>query len=109
MKKIILALLLISFLTLPVIGLTTPPPLAEAPLAVDPITAIARITNLAFGILILLAVILVIYGAFLMLTAAGSDDSIKKGRTTIMYALIAVVVAVLARALIIWVQAQFAR
>ena len=118
MKKIILALLLISFLALPIIGLAVTPAeracierghrwvdgtcVTPAP-AVDPITAILRVRDLIFGLFLAVAFIFFILGAFAMLTSAGDEAKFTKGRTQILYAAIAVAVAFMANAIITWV------
>jgi len=109
MKKIILTLLLISFLAVPFIGLTVSPivPAGPLPTGIDPITAIQRITLLLFNILMGVAIIFVFWGAFLFFTAGGEKDQIQAGRNKIMWALIAVIVAVLAQATITWVRTFF--
>lgn len=101
MKKIILTILLFSFLVMPAIGLAATT-LQAAPV-VAPLTAVEIIINTLFGVLMLLAVLLVIYGAFNILAAAGDAGKMEKGKNAIIYAIAAVVIAVLARGLIDWV------
>lgn len=116
MKKIILALLLISFLALPAIGLAMTQPecmaagrywdgtrCVDAPPIVDPVTAIVRISNLVFGLFMAIAFLFFIWGAFTMLTSAGDNSKFTTGRTHILYAVIAVIVGFGARAIIGWV------
>lgn len=109
MKKIILSLLLISFLAVPMIGLTfeRPDPLAEVPVGVDPMEAIERIARLFFNVLMVVALIFIIIGAYTLVTAGGDDKKIGTGKTQVIYALVAVVVAVLAQAAITWIQGFF--
>jgi len=105
MKKIILSLLLISFLAVPLIGLAVPviDPDAPIPPAVGPMEAIANITRAVFNILMGVAILFVLYGAFTILMAAGDAEKMGKGKTMIIYALIAVIVAVLAQGIIAWI------
>ena len=63
-----------------------------------------RIANALFFILATVAVIFIIIGAFTLLTAQGDEDKIKTGRQQILYAVIAVVVGILA-----WGIIQFIR
>jgi hypothetical protein len=93
MKKIILTLLLISFLTLSVIGLTTA---VEPAPRVGLLEGLQRIINVLFAILVIVAVIFIILGAYSLMTAGGDQTKIETGRTKIIYAIIAVVVAILA-------------
>ena len=101
MKKFILVLLLISFLIMPVAGV-----IADAPL-IEFEGALQTIINVLFFLLITVAVIFIILGAFKLMTAQGDEESIKTGRTHILYAIIAVVVALLARGVIDWVIEAF--
>ena len=103
MKRIILVLLLIGFLVVPVVGLATIEPAPEVP----PLDALDTIINVLFTVLVIVAVIFIILGAFTLLTAQGDEDKINKGRTQILYALIAVVVAIAARGLVDWIRGVF--
>jgi len=58
--------------------------------------------NWLFYILIFAAVIVIILAAYTFLTAGGNPDNVKKARDYVLYALIALVVAFLARALVDW-------
>ena len=92
-----------------VLGLTVVMPfiaLAQAPTvpqleSVGGVTSfLDRIVNYLFGIFLVVAVIMIIYAAFLYLTAAGNEDKLKSAKNTIIYAIIAIVVAVVARSLV---------
>ncbi len=63
------------------------------------IQVICTLVGYAFALLIVLAVIFVIYAAFLYLTAAGDPEKVKKANSTILYAAIAVAVALLAKSM----------
>lgn len=58
------------------------------------------IINAVLGVIALVAVVFVIYGGFLYLTSAGDPSKVKKGKDSIMYALIGLVVVGLAFALV---------
>ena len=62
------------------------------------------IINWATGLLILLAVIFVVYAAFLYLTSGGDDEKVKTAKKFIVFAAVAVVVALLARGVVYIVQ-----
>ena len=103
MKKTLFGLVLMSFLLLPVIGLAgvvTPP---EVPL----IDGIGIIVNIIFTILMAVAVLFVMIGAFMFVTAGGDTEKITAAREKILYAVIAVVVALLARGIIDFVRDAF--
>ena len=52
-------------------------------------------------IIVPIAVIIIIYGAFQMLTAAGNPDKFTKGRMTILYAAIGIGIVLLADSIVI--------
>ena len=49
-----------------------------------------------FTILMALAVVMIVYAAFLYLTAAGSPDRLTSAKKTLIYAIVAIVVALVA-------------
>ena len=53
---------------------------------------IRRAINIILGFLGILTVILVLYGGFVWLTAAGSEDNVKKGRDILIWAAIGAIV-----------------
>ena len=57
------------------------------------------ITDWIFVILVALAGIFVIIGAFTLLTAAGSPEKVTSGRNYILYAAIGLIVGLLAKAI----------
>ncbi len=61
---------------------------------------VAAVMRIAYIILGIVAVIFLIYGGFLYIYSAGDPGKIKKAKDTIMYAILGIVVAVLAAALI---------
>ena len=77
---------------------STPPPLPEnTPTNFKGlIDVIVTIAQWMFGILMALSIIMILYSAFLYIFSAGSEDKIKKAKDTLMYAIIAVAVAVFA-------------
>ena len=73
--------------------------LAGAP-TVDVMGALNRITNWAFTILIAVAALFIIFAAFEFVTAKGEPEKVKSAREYVLYALVGVVVALLARGLV---------
>jgi len=65
---------------------------------------INTIGNWMFGLLLALAVIFLLYAAFLYLTAAGDSAKTDKAKDIIIYAIVAIVVAVLAKGIIMVAQ-----
>jgi len=98
-------------LVVPVVSLAAPL-LAAAQVPPSPITApeaginsigavgssLCTITNWLFYFLILLAVIFIIVAAFKYLTAAGDPEKVKAASHALLYAAIAIVVGILAKA-----------
>jgi len=62
-------------------------------------STIIYIVDWLFMIIMILVVILILLGAFTLITASGSEEGVKKGRNYIVFALVGVAVALLARAL----------
>ena len=61
--------------------------------------AIYTATNWIFVIIMVLAVIVILFGAFTLLTAAGDPDKVGRGRNYVVYAIVGFAVALLAKAL----------
>ncbi|OHA10090.1 MAG: hypothetical protein A3A44_00395 [Candidatus Sungbacteria bacterium RIFCSPLOWO2_01_FULL_60_25] len=97
-----------KFLTIAGIALLQLTPLA-ALAQVTNICSVLRLVNLAmnwFGILVfVVAVIAILYAAFLFLTAGGNEETTKKARTTLLYGLIGIAIALLALSSITFVAA----
>lgn len=53
------------------------------------------------GILVALAVVFLVYAAFMYLTSGGEEESLKKAKNYLVYGLVAIVVGLLARGLVI--------
>ncbi|MBR3332261.1 hypothetical protein IKG28_01360 [Candidatus Saccharibacteria bacterium] len=64
---------------------------------------ITTIINAVIGILGLVCVIVMIIGGVNYMTSAGDAGKVKKGKDTILYGLIGLVICVLAFALVNWV------
>jgi hypothetical protein len=59
-----------------------------------------RIIDIIFTLLLILAVILILYAAYKYMTSAGEPEQIKSANRTLVFALVAVAVAVLTRSFI---------
>lgn len=59
--------------------------------ATDARQFILSVTNFALGFLGLLAILIVIYGGFLYLTSAGEPDKAEKGKKSVTYAIIGII------------------
>lgn len=63
-------------------------------------TSLIKVINFVLGFLALVAVIFVIVGGVRILTAGGNDENVTKGRKTIIYAIIGLVVIFFARVIV---------
>lgn len=61
---------------------------------------INTLTNFLLGLLIALSVIFIIYAAYLYLTAAGEEEQYKTAKQVILYAVIAIIVGLLSKAIV---------
>ena len=75
----------------------------DAP-SVDVIKALHSIVNWAFAIVIIVAGMMLIFSAFTYLTASGDPDKVKKAHDAVLWALVGVAVAVLAKGLVTLVE-----
>ncbi|MBR0403054.1 hypothetical protein IJI55_00675 [Candidatus Saccharibacteria bacterium] len=70
-------------------------------------TTINTIINVLLGVIGIVAVIMIIYGGFKLVTSEGSADKVKSGKETILYGVVGLVVALLAFAIVNFVIASF--
>jgi len=61
---------------------------------------INTLTNFLLGLLLALSVIFIIYAAYLYLTAAGEKEQYKTAKQVILYAVIAIIVGLLSKAIV---------
>jgi len=97
MKKILLIAVLVGFLVLPVIGLGQ---IERAP-TLPPLVVLERIIDVVFTILLIFAALMIIVAAFHFVTASGDAEKVSTARNFVLYAIIGIVVAFLARG-VIW-------
>ena len=64
---------------------------------------VLNIIRLILGLMTLIAVVLVIYGGFVWLTAAGNEDNVEKAKRIISAAVIGLIIILLAWAVVIFV------
>lgn len=97
MKKIALSLVLASLSVMPVVALaaanTTAPNL-------DVMATLTKITDWLFAILLVVAAIAIIIAAFQFITASGDPEKVGSARQFVLYAMIGVLVALLAKGLV---------
>lgn len=103
MRKIILSSISAGLLLLPLIVLAqTGGPGIEPPTwgEVDIMIILDRIFDWLFVILLVVAAIFIVLAAYMFVTAQGDADKVKTARDFVLYALIGVLVAFVARGLI---------
>ena len=64
---------------------------------------VLNVIRLVLGLMTLIAVVLVIYGGFVWLTAAGNEENVEKAKKIISAAVIGLIVILLAWAVVIFV------
>jgi len=94
MKKLILLGLALPLLMMPIVALAEVPQVGlDAQGIID---LIISITEWFAIIVFALAVIFVLYAAFLFITAGGADEQIKTAKSVLLYGVIGIIVALLA-------------
>ncbi|MDP1689196.1 MAG: hypothetical protein Q8L47_03640 [bacterium] len=76
----------------------------ESPFTGTIIDVLDRIIGFLFAVGIPITVIMILYGAFQMLTAGAKPEQFKKGGATLMYAVIGLIILLLSRGIISIVQ-----
>jgi len=104
MKKILLAPVLISLLALPVVALAQ----EEIPETIttpqDIIDIIETVANWFFAILIAVALIFILIAAYQFLTSGGDPARVGAARQSLLYAIIGIAIAFLARGIVMLVR-----
>lgn len=102
MKKAILPILAISILMVVPFLANAQLPIGEIPSGegVDIWDVLIRALNWFFNIAIIIAAIYLVFAGWQYVTAAGDEEKAKKGLNTLIYALIGVGIALLAKGLI---------
>ncbi|MDO8557153.1 MAG: pilin [Candidatus Jorgensenbacteria bacterium] len=82
--------------------------LAQVSHAVDTpqgvVNLIVSITNWAYYLLLILAVLFIVYAAYMFLFSQGDTEKLEKAKKQIVYAVIAVAIAILAKGIIAFTQ-----
>lgn len=102
MKKVILPVLAISMLMfIPLLTIAADPPMnIPAGEDIEIWELLARTLNWFFNLAIIVAALFLVYAGWQYITAGGDDEKSKKGLNTLIYALIGVAIALLAKGLI---------
>jgi len=98
---------LVSKLTIPVVAwvLALPVMAQVAPEDIDPVVTFEKedlvdllvsFANWTLLLIAIIAVIMIIYGAFIYMTTAGDETKVEKGKNIIIYGIVGVLIAILA-------------
>lgn len=101
MKKLLaplfaLALPFVAFAQIPQPPITAPDRIANINQVLDAVSVCA-IINWVFWLIIILSVIFTLVAAFRYLTAAGDPEKVKAAGSTLLYVVVAIVVALIAK------------
>ena len=103
MKKSLIALIVGSLLLLSG-GLALGQTEIDVAPEVEPIGALETIIDIVFTVLIVLAVLFLIIAGFYFVTASGNPEQIGKARNMVIWAIVGVVVALLARGIVSFIK-----
>lgn len=109
MRKIILGLAILNLIVLPALvqaqtGILPGTP--KSPQDIAPVTALNTIFNWVYTIVFVLAAFFLLLSAYTFITAGGDPEKVGKARGYLLYAVIGVIVGVLAYGLVRFVQTQ---
>jgi uncharacterized membrane protein len=99
MKKIKIVVASLVFQLLPLFVLAQspyqqPPPVSLSLMGIRDI--IEKIVNWVSGVLFFIGILMILWAAFRFMTAGGEEDAVKKAKSTLLYGLIGIGVAILA-------------
>ncbi|TSC96486.1 MAG: Uncharacterized protein Athens071426_97 [Parcubacteria group bacterium Athens0714_26] len=95
-KKIIIgALVAFPILSFAIVPPSINPPQTSVTSLNDVSAIIGNIINWLMGLFFVVAVLFLFYAAFLYLTAAGDEEKVKKAKNQLIYAIIAIAIALL--------------
>ena len=99
-KKVAIGAGLGASLLLPLLAMAQPqPPALPGPVISSPADISKIITSVYNGVtgtILLIAIIMILYAAFLYMTAGASETTMGKAKTALIYAVVGLVIAILA-------------
>jgi hypothetical protein len=95
MKKFLPILVLISLVS-PMAALAAVTPSLPALTGMDLLDMIGTIAQYLFWILLAISIVFIVYAGILFVTAAGKTEQVEQARHIILYAVIGIIVAMLA-------------
>lgn len=99
-NKIIATALLLSPLAAFAQGGVTSPPGAVVTSIGDIMRIVETAVNWAFSLILILAVLFIFYSAWLYMTAGGNPEKVESAKKNLLYAVVGIVIALLARSII---------
>lgn len=99
-NKIIAAALILSPFAVFAQGGVTSPPGAVVTSIGDIMRIVETAVNWAFSLLLILAVLFIFYSAWIYMTAGGELEAVTRAKKNLLYAVIGIVIALLARSII---------
>lgn len=78
----------------------TDPQITPLPTQTDLIGSVVNILNVVLGLLSIICVIVIIFGGITYMTSTGDSTKVKKGKDTILYGIIGLVICILAFAIV---------
>jgi hypothetical protein len=95
--KVLPASIVLPFFAMAQVGGITPGTLATT---INIPTLADTITNWVFGLILVIATVLIFYSAFLYMTSAGDEEKVKSAKNFIIYAIIGIAIAFFAKAIV---------
>ncbi len=102
-KKILLSIAVLA-LALPATALAQTDFSDVQPVDTPLTELIQTIINWVLGVVVLLAVGMIIYGGIQMMTSQGDPEKFSKGQSIVIYAVIGLIVALIAWSIVNWVR-----
>ncbi|MBI2451165.1 MAG: hypothetical protein HYV52_02400 [Parcubacteria group bacterium] len=95
MFKNLSKLITVFFSVLPLTALAAVTTTFTTPTAADPFAIIKNISNVLIAFIFAISVIVILYAAFLYVTAGGDPEATNKARTILIYGIVGIAVAAL--------------
>jgi hypothetical protein len=100
MKKTILAISILTLFSIALVSFAQATTSTVPDIKLDIFDFLIKATNWVFGIVIAIAAIMLIWAGFTYITSGGNAEKMKTALNSVIYALIGVAIAVLAKGLI---------
>ncbi len=105
MFSVIILILLVSIIATPALAIKDPEKPEGVPSGL--LNIINSISEAILYVVGTIAVLFIIIGGFQYITSAGNPDAIEKAKNTILYAVIGIIIALLAYAIVKYIVGEF--